>query len=274
MTYKIHHNFFLVLLILLLLPFPLLANKTDSLGALINMAGKQRMLSQQIAKSYLFLGHGIRRDKARQQMNDGLKLFQQNHLTLKQSVKRLDIQDLLTFVDLAFQEYQEICKQPYSKDNGALILDLSETLLEVSHTIVTTLDGTSKTKASKTVNLAGRQRMLSQRIAKYYIAYQMGFRDNNSVIQLNNAVQDFELSLAKLSATKGNSKQLQGELRSIGSLWKVVRGFFIDIKKGGLPITVFATTDAILKRSDNVTQMFVTTSREKFRDVDSRVAAE
>jgi len=232
------------------------------------------MLSQQIAKSYLFLGHGIRQDKARTQMNEGLKLFKQNHSLLKSRIKQLDIQDLLMFVDLAYQDYQEICSKPYSSDNGALILDLSETLLEVSHTVVLKLEETAKTKTSRKVNLAGRQRMLSQRIAKYYIAYQMGFRDNNSVIQLTDAVHNFESTLALLSADKGNSKQLSSELRSIGSLWKVVRGFFIDIKKGELPITVYATTDAILKRSNTVTHMYVKSSNEKFKNVESRVAGD
>ncbi len=273
---KIEHSHLIKLLALLLLLAPLTAfgEKSNSLGELINVAGMQRMLSQKIAKSYFFLGQGVRQDKARQQMNEGLDQFRLNHSVLKSRVKRIEVQELLTFVDLAYQEYVELCKQPYNQENGALVLDLSETLLEVSQNIVQQLERTAKTSSSKVVNIAGRQRMLSQRIAKYYSAYQMGFRDDNSVIQLNKAVHEFETALVMLSTTKSNSKPIGGELRSINSLWKVVRGFFVDVKKGGLPVTVFATTDAILKRTDKVTKMYVAVGSESYKDGESRVASE
>ncbi|KRT55018.1 type IV pili methyl-accepting chemotaxis transducer N-terminal domain-containing protein [endosymbiont of Ridgeia piscesae] len=252
---KLTSSFCLVLL--LALPFALHAEETFSVTGLIDRAGMQRMLSQKIAKAYFFLGKRSRPDKARQQMQNSLELFKSNHASLKNKIKDRATQDLLTYIDLAYDEYAELCSQPYTQDNGALVLDLSETLLEVSNEIVKKLEQASKVKTSKIVNLAGRQRMLSQRIAKYYIAYQLGFRDVNSVTQLTKAVDLFEASLHALKVEKSNTKAINTELVRITNLWKVVRGFFLDIKKGGLPVTVFATTDKILQRSDRVTKMYV-----------------
>ncbi|MCG8025462.1 MAG: type IV pili methyl-accepting chemotaxis transducer N-terminal domain-containing protein [Candidatus Thiodiazotropha endolucinida] len=48
------------------------ANAADiELAEAVNKAGKQRMLSQRIAKAYFFLGGNVRRDKAKQQLQKG-----------------------------------------------------------------------------------------------------------------------------------------------------------------------------------------------------------
>ncbi|MEJ1369960.1 MAG: type IV pili methyl-accepting chemotaxis transducer N-terminal domain-containing protein, partial [Candidatus Sedimenticola sp. (ex Thyasira tokunagai)] len=153
-----------------------------------------------------------------------------------------------------------LAERPYSDESAALVLDLSETILEASQDIVVRIENMSKVRKSKVVNLAGRQRMLTQRIAKYYIAYQAGFRDKNSIEQLEIAVNEFESALDILKNEKVNTPQINAQLTKVSRLWRLVRNFFLGVEKGGLPVTVLATTDSIMKSMNTITGMYVTVS--------------
>ena len=246
-----------IISLLTILGLPLISHaETDSLSAAINKAGKQPMLSQRIAKAYFFLGENVRPDKAREQLKSSLAMFEKSHQQLKSEIKDKDIQELFAFIDIALADYTNLVSQPYDKSSGSEVLDLSETLLEVCQSVVVNLERSSTTKKAKLVNVSGRQRMLSQRIAKYYVAYQAGFRDPNSVEQLQKAVQEFEAALKLLSGAKQNIPEITSALSKVASLWRVARKFFLDQKKGGLPVTVFATTDRIMKEMNRITNMY------------------
>ena len=248
-----------LLCMILLLGIPLLSNAQEGVdyAEAVNKAGKQRMLSQRIAKAYLFLGMKVRTDKARKQLTDSMALFKQNHEELKSEITDEEVQKILAFVDFAVTEYAELVSADYDKENAALVLDHSETLLEASQRVVERIETISQLKKSKLVNLSGRQRMLSQRIAKYYIGYQAGFHDESLVQQLEQAVTEFEAANKTLTNEPRNTPEIQKELKKMLWLWDLVRDFFLDVKKGGLPVSVFATTDSIMKSMDKVTGMYV-----------------
>lgn len=230
---------------------------SNNLGQLIDIAGKQRMLSQKIAKAYVFYGQGIRPEKTRKQLFDSIKEFNANYDLLKKKVKIQGVQDMLVYIDMAKAELAQLAREPYSKENASLVMDYSEAMLEGSQDIVIRLESLSKLKKEIIVDLAGRQRMLTQRIAKYYIAYQAGFRDHNTVEQLKTAVAEFEQAHATLSKSKHNTAQIKAELAKVEKLWNVVARFYNDVERGGLPVIVLATTDNIMESMDRVTRQYV-----------------
>ncbi len=230
--------------------------QSDNLD-LIDIAGKQRMLSQKIAKAYFFYTQGIRPDKTAKQLSDSIKEFNQNYKLLKNSINDNNIQDMLAFVEMSKDELLPLSKASYNKDNGSIMLDYSETLLEASQDIVTRLKGNNKSKENKIIAMAGRQRMLTQRIAKYYIAHQAGFNDLNTIKQLKLAMKEFETAHNILSKEKRNTPEISREMNKIAKLWNVVSKFYTDVERGGLPVIVLSTTDKMMISMDRVTQLYV-----------------
>ena len=232
-----------------------------SLAKLIDIAGQQRMLSQKIAKAYFFHGQHIRPEKTRQQLVSSLDDFNKNFSLLKSHIKLADVQDMLVFLEMAKDEMAELVTQPYSNEKATLVLDYSETLLEGSHNIVLQLEKASKKKKVAIVNTAGRQRMLAQRIAKYYIAYQAGFRDDNTIAQLQQAVVEFEKAQKILENYPKNTPQIKSKLIKVKNLWRVVSKFYKNARTGGLPVIVLSTTDNIMQTMNDVTSMYVATTK-------------
>ncbi len=224
---------------------------------LIDVAGKQRMLSQRIAKDYLYAGEKVAVSKAKRQMKASMKEMEAIHKQLVDSINDPEIQNLLAFVQLSIEDFKSTANEPYSLDNAQLIIDLSESMLEGSQYVVNSLKKKAKVKESETVEMAGKQRMLAQRIAKYYIAYQAGIKDKNTVDQMKAAVKAFSEAHKALMANPENTPEINRKLHDIDRLWKIVYKFYLNIEKGGLPLIVFNTTDDITKKMNQITAMYV-----------------
>jgi hypothetical protein len=224
---------------------------------LIDMAGKQRMLSQRIAKDYLYAGKKIAPAKANKQLKNSLAELVEAHKVLVKSINDPEIKNLLAFVEMSTEDFDATANEEFTIDNAQLVIDLSESMLEGSQYVVDSLKETVKIQESKIVGQAGKQRMLAQRIAKYYIAYQAGIKDKNTIDQMKEAVATFSESHAALMANSANTPEINRKLNEIDRLWKIVYKFYLNIEKGGLPLIVFNTTDNITKKMNTITGLYV-----------------
>lgn len=224
---------------------------------LIDIAGRQRMLSQRMAKDYMYVGNKVAVNKASKQLKTSQKEFLEAHNKLVNSINNEEIKNLLAFVQMSSEDFEVMAKESFDTDNAQLILDLSESMLEGSQYVVSSLREALNIKASKIVDDSGRQRMLSQRIAKYYIAYQSGIQDKNTVDQMKAAVKLFSESHEILMTNATNTPEINRKLNEIDKLWKIVYKFYLNIEKGGLPLIVFSTTDKITTKMNEVTKLYV-----------------
>ncbi len=230
-------------------------------GQLVNLAGRQRMLSQRMAKDYFYAGKKINKSNALRQLKQSLADFRKTQELLNKSIKDDEIKNLIAFVNMSLDEFVSISKEPYNVDNGTIILDLSESMLEGSDYIVQAL--TKGKPSNEIIDIAGKQRMLSQRIGKYYIAYQAGIKDDNTITQMKETVKEFDTILGKLIANKSNTPEIQLELAKVNKMWKIVYKFYLNIEKGGLPIIVFSTTDDITSKMNKIVGMYVKALEKK-----------
>ncbi len=224
---------------------------------LIDVAGKQRMLSQRIAKDYLYIGKKVAVSKAKKQLKASLEELVSAHKVLMDSINDPEIRNLLSFVELSIEDFKTTANEPFNIDNAQLIIDLSESMLEGSQYVVDSLKEKVKVQESAIVGKSGKQRMLAQRIAKYYIAYQAGIKDKNTIDQMKAAVAEFSEAHKALMANPSNTPEINRQLNEIDRLWKIVHKFYLNIEKGGLPLIVFNTTDNITAKMNKITALYV-----------------
>lgn len=224
---------------------------------LVNKSGMQRMLSQRIAKAYFFLGNDVSARETSLQLEQALERFKNNHAVLKANVEDAETKDLLSFVEDTFNEYRELTKKAYNQENATRVLELSDILLEACHSVVLNIEAKSGAHIDNIINISGKQRMLSQRVAKFYIVYQAGFRDDDTVQKLNNAISEFETGLKKLLNEGRNNGEIDSLLSKTKTEWDRISPYFLKVRKGGLPLMVLTATDEITKLADRITSLYV-----------------
>jgi len=247
----------LLVILLLLATNSYGANKKYNTINLIDIAGKQRMLSQTIAKDYFYIGKRIGTSKAKRELEKSLKEFNDIAKILSLSINNSEIKNLLAFIEMSSEEFQSTINTKFNLDDGQLVLDFSESILEGTQYLIDSLKEKSKLKESKIVAKAGKQRVLAQRIAKYYISYQSGIKDKNTIEQMKQAVKDFSSIHKSLMSNKQNTPQINRKLNQVNRLWNIVYKFYLKIEKGRLPYIVFITTNNISKKMDEITKLYL-----------------
>ncbi len=207
----------------LLLATPLLAAEAGkgslTVGAAINKAGRQRMLSQRMAKAYAMQVAGVMPDKAGSLLEQSRRLFEAQLAELKTLAPSEAIQAALADLDKAWSGYREVLGKPRTPENARLVLAESEKTLRAAHVLTGLYEKQAASGAGHLVNLSGRQRMLSQRMAKCFLFEQSGAGSEQLKTELEAARRDFVAALAELNAAPQNTPDIRTELGLANTQW-------------------------------------------------------
>ena len=208
---------------------------------LIRTAMVSRVFIQHVAKDYLYAGNNVAVTKARKDMAIALKKFDAKQKKLTDSINDPKIENLMAFIEMNVEEIKDTIKKPYSLDNAAVVIDLAEAISEGEFKIAKFLRKKYNVKAAL---FKGARYQITE-IAKYYIAYQSGLKDDVTVRQMNNSVEIFKSMLQGYKTNKNNNAKMNQIVNRMDKLWKIVHQFYLDIKEGGLPLIVYQTSDKI-----------------------------
>ncbi len=228
----------------------------------INKAGRQRMLSQQLAKCYLQIGQSIDPKRSKHILESSLVLFERQLDELKMFAPTQDIKAVLCNLEQAWTSYKGVLMNATPNQHDAkLVLTINEDILVMAQESTDQLEKFSRTAAGKVVNLAGRQRMLSQRMAKFYQALNWGVASPDTATKLVAARNEFIESLALLAGFTKNTADIKHEIEVGKQQWAIfdkalnttIGG---DGKKSLIASNVATLSERLLEVMDRVTCMY------------------
>ena len=132
----------------------------------INRAGQLRMLSQRLVKLHLLMLGNVDPASARALQRASIDRVAQNLATLAQWISGATFGDLLKAVEVSWRDLETALGPGAPRDVQSLDA-AAERLLEAAERLTTALEAASPVQRMHIVNLAGRQRMLAQRVAKF-----------------------------------------------------------------------------------------------------------
>ena len=224
---------------------------------LIEIVGGQGILSQRIVKDYLYVGKNIAITKTQEELKISFERFFKAHTQLFKTLSSSEMHNILESIARSSNALKEVSTKPFNLDNAQQMLDLSESVLSKSQYLMDSLNKSSEFSSMHIVEKATKQQMFAQRIAKYYIAYQLGIQNQSTVTAMKKTLEDFQENLNFLIKNESNTLLINEKLKEVNTFWKIVHKFYNNIEKGGLPLIVFDTTDKITTKMHEVTSLYI-----------------
>jgi nitrate/nitrite-specific signal transduction histidine kinase len=232
-----------------------------SINDAINKAGRQRMLSQRLAKAYLQIGQGIDVERSRRVLDASLALFDRQLVELKAFPPAREIRNVLLDQEKAWAGYKELLVGANPSAEGARkVLAASEEVLVLAHDATVRLEKISASVTGRLVNIAGRQRMLSQRMAKFYQAIGWHVAPPIGPAELETARKEFVTALAELAASPRNTQDIKQDLELVQVQWtffdSALKNAPSAATKTQVATHVATTSERILEVMDRVTGLY------------------
>lgn len=226
----------------------------------INKSGRLRMLSQRIAKAYLQLGLKVDVEHSRKIFDSSIASFDKQLIELKSYAPTTEIKTQLLQIEKLWLAYKDLLigRAPNTGD-AQEILKLSDQLLLATEDVTKRFELQANSRSAQLVNIAGRQRMLSQRMAKLYQAQQWKLNNPEIAKELASLRKEFLLNMDALEKSSLSQRRLNDEIKLAQQQWVY---FDYAIQQQGeknsqlLATTVATTSERILDQMDIVTSLF------------------
>lgn len=178
----------------------------------LNKAGQLRMLSQRVAKLALQQRLNILPDRTRLEMAQSISQFD----SLLADLNRLNtLPRLVRPLAGVSRRWSELKPQLGLADPDTLHVFSEDLTLAISQ-ITNILEDETGTQSGRLVDLAQRQTMLSQRMAKLYLLNQLG---RNTSVDLQITRSEFLTALNELNGAQQNTQRIRGQLELAKGQW-------------------------------------------------------
>ncbi len=226
-------------------------NKNNQLKRLVNLSGKQRMLIQRMAKLSLLISSNIDKKENIKRLIKFSSLYNQTLKAFRDGDRELNciplksklIDEQIAVIEKKWKPFYKNIKNIINQKDGRgkslrFIIDNNEELLEVSNELVKRYEKSNRSQnyLDKTrlriVNVAGRERMLTQKMTKEKLLILNG--DNKYKSKLQKTIKLFNDSLNVLisgdsnqTIVKPTNKKIREQLAKVLSIWMKLKPLYL-----------------------------------------------
>ena len=238
-----------------LMTLPLFSVEITSTAQAVNIAGKQRMFTQRMLKDYAMMGMENPFGDPKKDLESIMATFEDHLKALEAFAKDDETKAAIADVRKLWNGVKTMCAQKPELSKAEKMKASCNALLKASDKVVKSLVKASGKSNDAIVDLAGRQRMLSQRMASLYMLRVWGMQDPAFQEELKQAMREFKEAHEKLKASSLNDAAINAKLQ------KVERSFmFFEMMSRSdskfIPSLIYRKSDEILNTMNDVTHMY------------------
>jgi hypothetical protein len=158
-----------------------------------------------------------------------------------------------------WRPYRTLLDSEPSRKGVLSLFDINEEVLGAAHRLTVGFEKAEGTRKGELVNLAGRGRMLSQRMAKLFMFQRMGIRAARCCTDLEEAHGEFSAVLELLSAVAEGTPRIAAELEKVRIQWSRLESAMLQGREGEFSASVrkvFTASENLLQRTDKTVDLY------------------
>ncbi len=230
-------------------------------GALVNLCGRFRVFSQRMAVAWALFVSGVSAEKAAVRLR-------WLETELERALARLSTLALPESLVLprqalasAWPDFRAaLAEEGATPARADWVVAASETVLEAADALTRAAEQLFALPDAHYVNVAGRNRMLSQRIAKLFLLRDWVQRPERIQGEIQAAVEEFERNLAELHQSGRTLPELSAQLQEVANQWqKFMRTLAPEISRtrpGQQARAVIAEADRLQRLVDTAVRLY------------------
>lgn len=237
------------------------SNATGALssGALVNRCGRLRLLSQRLALAWIAIVSGLSQTRERVRLHKFERDFVRYLMQLERLDLATDLRQALSGVQAVWPTYQ----QALISENAAHISEifaLSEALLDAADRFTSAATRQAGLREASHVNTAGRNRMLSQRIAKLFLLREWPAVNDAATALSTPCCQEFEHNQQELRRAAADWPDILAQLAVVDKHWhKFMQALCPDLSHAGKSQharVVLVDCERLLRSIDTLVKLF------------------
>ncbi len=200
----------------------------------VNRCGQLRMLSQRLVKLYALHLAGAAGGHSAEPFQDSVQRIDANLTHLGKSLSPATYGDLMAQLVQTWASLKPVLLSTQLREINASAIaladDLAERLLQGAERLTTQLESAGVAPPLRVLNMAGRQRMLSQRFAKYAVLGLLGdpALAQRCAVGMAESKDAFEQALTYLNGIPLSTPDIHSALESAGLGWLTL----LNVAKG------------------------------------------
>jgi len=242
----------------------------------INRAGQLRMLSQRLVKLYALSCADVAAEDTARRFRISVALVESTLSTLERTLSKPTVGDLLDSLAEPWARMKSALQAPMLPQRLAALDALAEEFLQRAERLATNLEVASFATALRVINVSGRQRMLSQRLAKEALLASLlagdgapsgraqggGVRDDGASggrrpVQPTGATRaEFEQGLAYLVCLPMSNPHIKQRLDMAVGLWSAFRDALDQAGSADGRASIARLSEELLDEFDQLTDAF------------------